>query len=496
MALSWDLEYDVVVAGYGFAGGMAAIAAHDEGASVGLFEKTAHFGGNSILSGGSCAAGQDYKETLAYLERTCAGATDLEVLEAFAQGMVELPGLLAKLAGEAGFETVVDRRGGTYPFPGSDQILAVHVSRNERYKGFPWATGIRAGGTLFWVLAEHVNRRQGIAVRYSSPIRDLIAGPDGAVLGVVAEVEGHQVNVRARRAVVLCSGGFEHNEAMLKHYLPLPNAMAMSSLGNTGDGIVMAQKLGAALWHMWLLHGGYGFRVPGSPVAFRHDFTGFRDDNRPMPWIAVDRFGQRFMDEYPPAPQDTPIRALEYYDPDIQDYPRVPCYLVFDDHGRALGPVAKPIATDDSASYDWSDDNLAEVEKGYIVRAATLPQLARQLGIGEQPLCETVERWNANRGLGVDRDFRRPAGTMMPIATPPFYAIAAWPIITNTQGGLRHNARQQVLDARGQPIARLYKAGEIGSLFGHLYMLAGNNSECFIGGQIAGRNAADEAARE
>ena len=494
--MNWDLEYDVVVAGYGFAGGMAAITARDDGASVGLFEKMAHFGGNSILSGGSCAAGQNYEDTLAYLERTCGGATDTEVLQAFAQGMVELPGLLARLAGEIGFETVVDRRGGTYPFPGSAQILAVHVSRNERYKGFPWATGIRAGGTLFWVLAEQVARREGIAVHYNSPIHDLIAGDDGAVLGVMARLEGRQVNVRARRAVVLCSGGFEHNPTMLKHYLTIPDAMAMSSLGNTGDGIVMAQKLGAALWHMWLLHGGYGFRVPGSLVAFRHDFTGFRDDNRPMPWIALDRFGQRFMDEYPPAPQDTPIRALEYYDPDIQDYPRVPCYLVFDDRGRTLGPVAKPIATDDSARYEWSDDNLAEVEKGYIVRAATVAELASRLGMDEPSLCETVERWNANCHLGQDRDFRRPAGTMMPLATPPFYAIAAWPIITNTQGGLRHNARQQVLDPRGEPIPRLYKAGEIGSLFGHLYMLAGNNSECFIGGQIAGRNAAHEPAAQ
>lgn len=75
----WDLEYDVVVAGYGFAGGMAAVAAHDEGASVGLFEKMAHFGGNSILSGGSCAAGREYQPTLEYLKRTCADTTDIEV---------------------------------------------------------------------------------------------------------------------------------------------------------------------------------------------------------------------------------------------------------------------------------------------------------------------------------------------------------------------------------------------------------------------------------
>ena len=280
---NWDLEYDVVVAGYGFAGGMAAVTAHDEGASVGLFEKMAHFGGNSILSGGSCAAGREYQPTLEYLKRTCAGTTDIEVLEAFAQGMVELPMVLGRLAADAGFESVVDRRGGTYPFPGSDQLVAVHITRNEKYKGFPWAKGIRAGGTLFWVLAEHVNERSGIDVHYNAPLRELIADMDGAVVGAVVDSDGSRLNVKARRAVVLCTGGFEHNEAMLKHFLPIPDALAMSSLGNTGDGIVMAQKLGAALWHMWLLHGGYGFRVPGLPVAFRHDYSGFRNSERKMP---------------------------------------------------------------------------------------------------------------------------------------------------------------------------------------------------------------------
>ncbi len=81
---------------------------------------------------------------------------------------------------------------------------------------------------------------------------------------------------------------------------------------------------------------------------------------------------------------------------------------------------------------------------------------------------------------------------MMPIQTSPFYTIPVWPVITNTQGGPVHNARQQVMDPYRNPIPRLYKAGELGSIFGHLYMLAGNISECFIGGKIAGTNSAAE----
>jgi hypothetical protein len=236
----------------------------------------------------------------------------------------------------------------------------------------------------------------------------------------------------------------------------------MSPMGLTGDGILMAQKVGAALWHMWLIHGGYGFMVPDVPISIRHTFAGFRKDDRPMPWIAVDRFGRRFMDEYPLAPQDTPFRALDYYDPDIQDYPRIPAYLIFDDQGRQLGPVAEPKINDERFELTWSQDNLAEVDKGWIKRADTLEGLAEQLGVPSEALIESVERWNDNCELGTDRDYHRPKGTMMPLQTPPFYAIEAWPIITNTQGGLVHNARQQVVDPYGEPIPRLYKAGELG----------------------------------
>jgi succinate dehydrogenase/fumarate reductase flavoprotein subunit len=81
---------------------------------------------------------------------------------------------------------------------------------------------------------------------------------------------------------------------------------------------------------------------------------------------------------------------------------------------------------------------------------------------------------------------------MVSIECPPFYTIPIWPIITNTQGGPVHNPLQQVVDPYGKPIRRLYAAGEMGSIFGHLYMLAGNNAECFIGGKIAGMNAATE----
>jgi succinate dehydrogenase/fumarate reductase flavoprotein subunit len=487
----WDLECDVVIAGYGYAGAIAAMAAHDAGREVAIFEKMPHFGGNSILSGGSVVVARAYEPALAYLRRTTMGTTDDELLQTFARGMVELPTTLRRLAAEVGFEMVETREGPTYPFEGGEALYTVHVTRNEKYQGFSWAKGLKAGGTLFWVVSENVAKRD-IDVRYEAPVRELVRGEDGEVRGVVAELGGKRVRVAARRGVVLATGGFEHNERLRQHFLQIQGTISMSPLGNTGDGIMMAQKAGAALWHMWHVHGGYGFRVPDLPVAVRHTFSGFRDSERPMPWIAVDRFGRRFMDEYPPAPQDTGMRPLEYYDPDIQDYPRIPAYLVFDEQGRKLGPIGQVKSNDERITFEWSEDNLAEVAAGYVKRAETLKDLARLLGIEPENLTESVERWNRFCREGADRDFRRPRGTMMPLETPPFYCSEAWPIITNTQGGPIHNTRQQIVDPYGTPISRLYSAGEMGSMFGHLYLLAGNNAECFIGGQIAGWNAAVE----
>ncbi|MFC1816292.1 FAD-binding protein, partial [Thermodesulfobacteriota bacterium] len=107
-------------------------------------------------------------------------------------------------------------------------------------------------------------------------------------------------------------------------------------------------------------------------------------------------------------------------------------------------------------------------------------------------LKKTVQRWNDAVKKGLDIEFKRHPETMMPIKTPPFYAMESWPIVTNTQGGPEHNQNRQVLDVWGEPIPRLYTAGELGSFFGHIYELSGNIGECFSSGRIAGRAVAAE----
>jgi len=319
----------------------------------------------------------------------------------------------------------------------------------------------------------------------------LITGVDGEVLGLTAEQGGKEIRIKAKKGVILACGGYENDDAMKLQYFEAQPVYPVY-LGNTGDGVKMAQKAGAGLWHMWHFHGGYGFKFPELPFAIRHVWAGPRNENRKMIWIAVDKFGKRFMDEYPPAPQDTGTRSLEFYDADIQDYPRIPCYLIFDEEGRKLGPIGIPIVNDERYDAKWSADNIAEIDKGWIKKGNSLDDIAAQIDVNPKVLRETVERWNGLCESGEDRDHKRPPKTMMSIATPPYYVVEAWPIVNNTQGGPEHDVKQRVLDPMRKPIPRLYVAGEISSIYGHLYLEAGNITECFVAGKIAGTNAAQE----
>jgi succinate dehydrogenase/fumarate reductase flavoprotein subunit len=140
--------------------------------------------------------------------------------------------------------------------------------------------------------------------------------------------------------------------------------------------------------------------------------------------------------------------------------------------------------------YEWSDDNLKEIENCILHRADTIDQIADAMGIRRGVLRATVDRWNLMCEHGEDEDAGRPPETMMPLRTPPYVYASVWPIVSNTHGGPRHDVHQRVLDVWGGPIPRLYAVGELGGFFGHLYLSSGNFAECFVGGWTAGRHAA------
>lgn len=508
----FDEEFDVVIVGFGFAGGIAAIEAHDAGARVLLLEKMPDPGGLSILAGGAVRCARNADDALKYLIVTCAGRTPVDVLRVLADGMVELEPYVRRLGAALDAEIentamadMANKKGGNYPFPGTDTFYNTRIANIPNFSAASFYPQIVCkdslsgrGPNLFRAIQFAISERR-IDVRMNSPVLRLVTNDsDGEVIGVVAQLNGTESTIRARRGVILATGGFEADDEMKAQFwegMPVMNAAAR---GNTGDGIRMAQSVGAQLWHMWHFHGVYGFKHPDPtypfglrPKRFPDWMPGKKDlMNVKMAWIVVDQDAQRYMNECPPYTQDVGHRPMHFFDTERTAYPRIPSVLISDEKGRKLYPFGDSRVNDREYRYVWSDDNTQEIKNGILAQANSIAELAAAMSLDPAQLQASIDRWNEQCKNGNDVDFGRPEGTMMSIDAPPYIAGKVYPIVSNTQGGPVHNARQQIIDSAGNPVPRLYAAGELGSCFGHLYLSGGNIAECFVTGWVAGRETA------
>ena len=488
--------FDVIVIGFGYAGGIAAIEAHDAGASVLLLEKQPDPGGISICSAGGLRIAKNAQAAFTYLVKTNGGTAPEQVLRTLAEGMTGLAEYIRELAAPTGATVSVRDHAANYPLPGYDTFGFVYI---EDFPGldpahdFPSVRGSAEGARLFKVVLEGVRRRKGIEIRLRSPAERILRG-HGGIQGVV--VGGK--TVFARCGVVLACGGFEADTEMQRQFWQIKPVLSAAVRSNTGDGIRMAQEVGAGLWHMWHFHGSYGFRHPDRHYPFGIRLKRLPDwipgkglrNNVTMTWILVDRSGKRFMNEYDPYMQDTGHRPMETFNPTIQDYPRVPSILIVDAEGRKRYPLAAPTWHDVEVAERYRGSNGIDLDDKILTKVASIDELARVFNLEPLELRTTIAEWNSSCAAGRDARFGRPPNSMIPLNTSPYFAALVWPIVSNTQGGPVHDKEQRVLDAFGCPIPRLFAVGECGSVFGHLYMSGGNLAECFIGGRIAGRGAA------
>ena len=439
----WDREADVVILGYGGAGASAAITAKDAGADVVIFEKTAQGGGNTAVSSGGMMIPNNRERAITYLAKTYDFANsqkDQELLEAFVDEAMKSKDFLLSLAPDQKVPVVYNARG-----------LQLITQNDE-------------------------------------------------VLGVWVEIDGKKQAVKARRGVVLATGSYEFDDNMLSNHTMGQKFHRLGHPGNTGDGVRMAQAAGADLWHMNALSCPLGLVVPGLKTALQINMLA-------PSYIYVDQDGKRFANEK--MDNHTCIYGVNVLDPIKHRYPRIPCFVVFDEAARVRGPIIGGATSGyalNRENYKWSKDNSAEIEKGVIVSAPTIEELAKKINVPAENLVETVNRWNSQINAGADKDFGRPLEKKgkvafegreapvisRPIGDGPYYAAELYPTILNTQGGPRRNKLGQVLDPFGKPIARLYSAGELGSMWGHIYQGATNNSEAWVFGRIAGRTVANE----
>jgi hypothetical protein len=374
-----------------------------------------------------------------------------------------------------------------------------------------------SGMALFAAMDKAVQSR-GIPVLFNTPGTNLIQNPTTKeIVGVRALSNFSEVmNIRANKAVILCTGGFENNEAMMANYLKTYPDHFWGWQYNTGDGINMALDVGAALWHM-------NAASSAANAWFPPYVASYSSSVKNSAYIFINKYGQRWVNE---SVKGGFVHTWAYMLADFNltepGYTRIPYFIIFDSTGLKAGAIGSTgvtglghttIPLQVGGAPVWSTDNSAELAKGWIIKGATsIADLANALNtativsstwanaqpikinIDPNVLTATVNQWNADCAAGKgDTVFGRAATAMLPISTPPFYAIAQWPGGPNTQGGPVRNAKGQVCRQDGTAIPRLYSNGECGSIWGFLYASGGGDiSELVAFGQITGNNAAGE----
>lgn len=465
---------DVLVIGCGPAGASAAIAAHDEGASVLVVEKRQRGGGNALFAGGFLWDVRG-REAVRHVETLFFGKTDRSVAEVYVSGLNDLRSWIGKLGGQA---VSVDPPPGSFPavlpswphVPGSSEV---------EY----WVVGgqpsMRRGEALWHLLSQNLAAR-GITVRYGQAAATLTVSEQGRVSGAALTSKHGSQLVAASHGVVLACGGFEADDYLKDAFLPLARLYRVGHDGNTGDGIQMVLQVGGALWHMSEFFGWYAFKAAEHAAAFAIDFHG-------PGFVLVNAAGQRFGDETGYEVHER-LRALVNVKPALGYYPVLPVFGICDGKTLRAGALNGVVGTPND--YQWSADNLAEVRQGWITKAGSPERLAERLGLDPSELTRTLTDFNAAAAAGRDDLFGRRAEYMAALDLADLYAIELWPAVATTSGGPRRDASSRVVSPDGTPVAGLYAAGGAGSIWGPFTQSGGGLTDALVFGRLAGQQAA------
>jgi succinate dehydrogenase/fumarate reductase flavoprotein subunit len=483
---SCDAEAELIVVGFGAAGACAAITAADAGATVLLLEKqpAEWHTPSTRASGGQVMAVSDVEQAVPYLDRCGGGMIPIEVSRAWAEKALDVVDWVRR---KANLELVHIADAEHSDWEGGSAISA-YVAREawvDRARGLLAASSTpRPGGgaVLFAALEQAVKSRDQVTVLYEHPAKRLLTDASGRVIGVEAMTPEGARRFRARRGVVLTCGGYEYDEEMKRGYLRSYPTYFYGSPMNTGDGVRMAQALGADLWHMNSMIGRAiaHFELDGKSFNFLAPLA-------PGGYVFLDRYGRRFANEYMQAiSRHDFYYELMVYDSARAEYPRVPCYWIFDSRRMEAAPPVGGSAAAGPYKYEWSEASRDEIGRGWVKTASTLEELVRRIEVSDpDQACQTLNDYNRACTTGED-SLGRPRESLVPLDRPPFYCMPLWPGGPNTSGGPRRNEHAEVLDVFGQPIPGLYEAGELGEAVGALYPSNGANiSDALCFGRIA-----------
>ena len=458
----FDETADLVVVGAGMAGFCCAIEAATLGASVILLEKSREVGGSSRLSGGSFAfAGTDQQRAAGIEDSATFMLDDLRRV-----GEHKNNESLPRVFGDEQFATYrwLESLG-----------LAFGPPKSGAGQSVPRTHRVEPAG-MFVALAEAATRTGRVTPMHEAAATRLVCDTDGrTVRGAEVIQGGRTFAIGATRGVVLTTGGFMRDEALLANFAPgQRNALRMGAPGCTGDGLRMAWALGADQCDMGYIRGTFGIHPDSGPEDhhFLHSiYTGA---------IAVNRSGQRFVNE-----------SLSYklVGDACLGQPGAIGFQIFD---QAI--------MERSASDGSSFDAGAELRAGRLIEAPDTDALEARLGIDASGLATTLRRYNEDVTRGADTAFGRTSlssgwGRPTAIERAPFYGYPSRSAVVGTYCGLVVDEWLRVRDVFGAPIPRLLAAGHItGGFHGAGYMTGTALSKAAVFGRLAGRAAVADVA--
>lgn len=477
----WDAQYDVVVMGMGAAGMVAAKTAADNGAKVVIVEKCEEgkAGGNTKVCGQLFAYANGDKDAAKSYYTALAGGRDIEpeIIDAISEGVANMADILAD---EFGFnkDEYMDWTGVNVVGTNMGAMSPEYPEMPGHEKMALWTTHAGASdGYLYQGLKQNVTDRvDAIDVWYSSPAKSLIQDPvTKTVVGVTVERDGKEMNIRALNGVCICTGGFECNKEMVQHYLNVINYAPRGGQFNTGDGIKMAQAVGADLWHMDCYEGLFGLGSVTYPVeeGIPCDMIATLAQNAVNTGAAilVGTDGDRFVNE------SETVRHGHLYENGIWENPTFPekVWYIIDETQKGEIEAAGAMPEEQLAKLTAYD---------------SIDALAEGIGVDKDRLTKTIKNYNSFANNGEDYKCGREAQYMRAFDGKKYYAMYMVSGLLNTQGGPKRSANAEVLDTQGNPIPHLYSAGECGGITVCMYQGGTNIAECITFGCIAGKNAA------
>jgi succinate dehydrogenase/fumarate reductase flavoprotein subunit len=438
----WDLDADVVVVGLGCAGAAATLEAARAGARVVVLERASGGGGTSAMSGGviylgggtavqrACGFEDSPEAMFAYLMASSGPRPDEAKIRAYSDGSVEhFDWLVAQ--GVPFKATFYPHYSGEPPtddglvYSGSENAHPYNELATPAPRGHVPQIPGRAGGLLMQTLLAAVGR-SGAEVVTDARVQTLVFAPDGAsgqsparrVVGAIARIDGAERAVRARRGVILTTGGFINNDTMLRQHAPLLMRcqFRVGADGDDGSGIRMGIGAGGAAVNL-------GMGSVSLPLI---------PPKKLQKGILVDGYGQRFINE-------------DAY------YGRLGEYALFRHDGRAFLVL-------DNETFERP-----EVPREIAAVGETVAEIERELGLPDGTLQTTVALYNRHAERGEDPVFRKAAEWVAPLVHPPYAALdctvdsslyAAF-----TLGGLHTTPEGEVLTADGDVIPGLFAAG-------------------------------------